>query len=1076
MSNIIKNILIPDLENRNQECINQNEFKFQNNQELGKQINFNSSEIISQTQQDHKQLNQEKLLPNIALECQYEQAESNRNEILQKIAESEQYFECQQQGDSGKSNNNQIDKANQIIQPQYYAQKSQIDLEQESRSNKDQLHISIQSFKEAPLTRDSNQYNIIEDYSSQDTSYKQVQNQYQEQEIIKEEKIQKKKSFVLQLESENQINHQIINQEINQQNKLSVRQLVNNNQEVAQDYLKQQPLFQTQNQFQVIAQQPSVGQQQVKIKNNYELNQEINEQLTINKNQKEEKMKMFIQPADSIIQIQKQNNLEEIQNVKNENTNEINADENQQTQFNINKLNQNQNQFKNPQIQQQQNQSKDDINQNLNKNFLEKIKENNSLFMEFYKEDEKICDVEISFDSSVLSEFNDLDFSFPQFEKDNQNIEQKQLDEEDTQQKQKLADNQNTNQINLSEQQQNSIIPVLLEHQCEMKLINQQFTQEKDQNHDQNNEIQQSVVDTLQQQVTLNLQNINYSIGSLSQLQNNQIQPCLKAQLNQEIQEIEAKQENLQKLYQEQYKIPQECFCELQKRGYIITRYLSKGGFGQVLKGFDKINQIEVAIKISFTNQNETFENMKSEKIIIDQIKCYQYVVKTFDLFIIKKSHIIVQIMEYCCTGLQNYIQNRRNENNPLKKEEIIDIFFQLINALVEIHANGIVHLDIKPLNILRNSDGIYKLTDFGISQLLKQDHNSCIEKVKGLSPKYCSPEQYQLWQKQSQIDQKYNSNINLDSDNNDYSISQASDVFSMGLTFLYILQLDLSKEIANKIRNGEFEFYLKTQDLSKISFLTFIRYYMLCQNPGNRYTSLQLKPTLIYYFPNEKQLFYQDFQRIQEQIKPKKSSEQEQATVFEAPIEIFEQIKQQFEGKDNLFPPKILCSIYDELQEKKIYLTSFLAQGGQGMIFEAKMNNQVVIVKCLQVKNEAQIIEEMNILEQIKHIPNVCEIIKGIKSFCGSRYYQIFKKYSCDLSSVMQFLFEQKKTLSLNSIVGIALLVSQVILSLPNMFHSDLKPKNILYDKLSQNFVLSDFGAAKQFKEGSFTKNVIQF
>ncbi|KAL4513143.1 hypothetical protein ABPG72_017828 [Tetrahymena utriculariae] len=113
-----------------------------------------------------------------------------------------------------------------------------------------------------------------------------------------------------------------------------------------------------------------------------------------------------------------------------------------------------------------------------------------------------------------------------------------------------------------------------------------------------------------------------------------------------------------------------------------------------------------------------------------------------------------------------------------------------------------------------------------------------------------------------------------------------------------------------------------------------------------------------------------------------------------------------------------------------------------------------------------------MNILEQIKHIPNVCEIIKGIKSSCESRYYQIFKKYSCDLSSVMQFLFDEEKTLPLNSIVGIALLVSQVLLSLPNMFHSDLKPKNILYDKLSENFVLSDFGAAKQFKEGSFTKN----
>ncbi|KAL4513150.1 hypothetical protein ABPG72_017835 [Tetrahymena utriculariae] len=204
----------------------------------------------------------------------------------------------------------------------------------------------------------------------------------------------------------------------------------------------------------------------------------------------------------------------------------------------------------------------------------------------------------------------------------------------------------------------------------------------------------------------------------------------------------------------------------------------------------------------------------------------------------------------------------------------------------------------------------------------------------------------------------------------------------------------------------------------------------------------------------------------------PYQNSKQVQATTFEAPMEIFMKIKQQFKGKGLLFPPKILSFIYDELQEKNIYLTSFLAQGGQGMIFEAKMNNQIVIVKCLQLQNEEQIIEEMSIFEQIKDIPNICEIITGIKLSCESRYYQIFKKYSCDLSNAMQFLFDQKKTLAFNSILGIALLISKVLLSLPNMLHSDLKPTNILYDKLSQTFVLSDFGAAMQFKEGSFTKN----
>ncbi|KAL4490011.1 hypothetical protein ABPG72_009310 [Tetrahymena utriculariae] len=330
--------------------------------------------------------------------------------------------------------------------------------------------------------------------------------------------------------------------------------------------------------------------------------------------------------------------------------------------------------------------------------------------LEFYNRDEKICDIEISFFCSEFNECVDEDFSFPQFEKNNQNIEKRQLGEEDTQQQQKLTDNQNTNKINLSEQQQNNVQPFLQEYQCEARLENQinfqgfLLTQEKQQNDNQNSQIQQPAEDSQLQQQTQNLQNI-YQIGfSLPQLQNNDIQQCLEAQSNQEIQVIQ---------------------------GYTIQGYLSKGGFGVVFKGFDTINQIEVAIKRSFTSKNESLE------------------------------------------------VTEKNQNNHLKKEEILDIFFQLINALVEIHANDIVHLDIKPQNILRNSDGIYKLTDFGISQLLKQDRNSCSEEFKGLFQKYCSPEQFFFWQKQSQNKQKYTTNHKIDSDKNDYSVSQASDVFT---------------------------------------------------------------------------------------------------------------------------------------------------------------------------------------------------------------------------------------------------------------------------------------------------------
>jgi serine/threonine protein kinase len=55
---------------------------------------------------------------------------------------------------------------------------------------------------------------------------------------------------------------------------------------------------------------------------------------------------------------------------------------------------------------------------------------------------------------------------------------------------------------------------------------------------------------------------------------------------------------------------------------------------------------------------------------------------------------------------------------------EILDVCLQVGDGLVAAHSAGIIHRDIKPENIMRRTDGLVKVLDFGIAKPLDQDHD----------------------------------------------------------------------------------------------------------------------------------------------------------------------------------------------------------------------------------------------------------------------------------------------------------------------------------------------------------------
>lgn len=163
-------------------------------------------------------------------------------------------------------------------------------------------------------------------------------------------------------------------------------------------------------------------------------------------------------------------------------------------------------------------------------------------------------------------------------------------------------------------------------------------------------------------------------------------------------------------------------------------RVLGKGSYGIVYLIKDLNTNEKYALKkISYTKD---YKNTMNELKILKMVNS-EYIIKIKEYF--RKGDYLYIIMEYAPFGdLHEYINIRKLANKKIKPENIKKIICSIVYGLKDLHDKKIIHRDIKPSNILICKDMKIKLTDFGISKIVGNQH-AVYTKIG--TPYYMSPE-----------------------------------------------------------------------------------------------------------------------------------------------------------------------------------------------------------------------------------------------------------------------------------------------------------------------------------------------
>jgi len=182
----------------------------------------------------------------------------------------------------------------------------------------------------------------------------------------------------------------------------------------------------------------------------------------------------------------------------------------------------------------------------------------------------------------------------------------------------------------------------------------------------------------------------------------------------------------------------------LQNR-YRIISLLGQGGMGAVYRAWDMRLDVLVALK-EMTSQPgldpqslaQLRQQFRQEAVVLARLH-HPHLVRVTDFFEENgNAYLVMDFVE------GESLAQRIEREGALPEAQVLEWTGQLLDALAYCHAQGVIHRDAKPQNVIICPTGQVVLVDFGLVKLWNPRDPHTRTAMRGLgTPEYAPPEQY---------------------------------------------------------------------------------------------------------------------------------------------------------------------------------------------------------------------------------------------------------------------------------------------------------------------------------------------